>query len=296
MKVLFYCPDWGNRWIPYIKDELSVYDCHFTHSPGDVESLSEQADVLISGWLDAPVAFWTKNFPDKKIISWCRRYEIFESEYKKNINISKIDAMIFVSEFWRDYFTEKWEKPDRSYVIKNGIDISQFKLKARSETKKIAMVCQLRGIKNIPLAIEILQYPYLTGHTLHQIGLPGENLSYLDPYIENFGLKDRVFFEGQTDDVAGWLEDKEFILSTSINEGCPNNILEAMAMGIKPIINNWPGAKELFPNSYVFNTAEHAVEKIQESYYQPVEYRKLVEDNHSLSNFKKIHDVIKEVV
>lgn len=294
MKVLFYCPDWGNRWIPYIKSELSNYDCHFTHSLDDVASLSNMADVLISGWFDDTVAYWTQKHPDKTIISWCRRYEIFEKTYRDNIDLSKVNAIIFVSEFWREYFIKTWSRPSKSYVIENGIDASNFKLKEWCDTGKIAMVCQLRGVKNIPLAIQIMQY--LPDHTLHHIGLAGENMDYLLPYIENLGLANRIFFEGQTNDVAGWLEDKEFILSTSINEGCPHNILEAMAMGIKPVIHNWPGANQLFPAAHIFRTVEDAVNIIKSAEYNPLEYRDLIKKRYSLDNFKLIHGVIGEVL
>jgi hypothetical protein len=36
-------------------------------------------------------------------------------------------------------------------------------------------------------------------------------------------------------------------LSTSLSEGNPNNVIEAMAKGIKPVVHAWPGAEDQFP-------------------------------------------------
>ena len=67
MKVLFYCPNWGNKWIPHISEQLSArYDCHITHGFEDVMKLSDMADVLISGWLDNAVTYWNAAVPRKK--------------------------------------------------------------------------------------------------------------------------------------------------------------------------------------------------------------------------------------
>ena len=209
-------------------------------------------------------------------------------------HISKIDALIFVSSYWQKYFNDTWGAVKRSYVIANGVDISKFKIKSwRSETKKIALICQLRGVKNIGLAFQIVNA--LPGYTLHHIGFAGENMDYLPSYVKSIGLDDRVFFEGQTDDVAGWLADKEYILSTSFNEGNPNNVFRGHVDGDKTRYPLLAGAAEQFPTWLIFNTINGAVRIIDDTIYTPLEYRKFVKENHSLKNFERIHEVIEHV-
>jgi hypothetical protein len=86
------------------------------------------------------------------------------------------------------------------------------------------------------------------------------------------------------------------ILSTSLNEGNPNCIIEAMAMGIKPVIHNWPGAKDQFPSDFIFNKIGEAIEMIQSGRHEPERYRQWVADNYSVANFKKLHTVIEDVL
>lgn len=150
------------------------------------------------------------------------------------------------------------------------------------------------------LAVEIMSL-LPKDFTLHHIGIPFNDLitGQLLSYIEYRGLSNRFVFEGhiEREDVPKWLEDKEIILSTSINEGNPNNVIEAMAMGIKPVINMWPGVREQFRTEWIFERAQQAADMIEDRFtYTPELYRKHVEREYSVENFKKIHTVIDEVV
>ena len=114
MNVLLYYPDWGNRWIPYIEKELSKYNLMVFNSPAnsqinleDLAAASKDADLLISMWCDGVTAFWADRFSDKKIISYLRRYEMWEDVILKNVKFENIDAMIFVSEYYRNKFPKE---------------------------------------------------------------------------------------------------------------------------------------------------------------------------------------------
>jgi hypothetical protein len=76
MKVLLHYPEWGNRWGQYFEKTLRRYDLTVTHTTKGEElgPLSEEADVLISMWFNETTCFWSRYFPDKKIISYLRRY------------------------------------------------------------------------------------------------------------------------------------------------------------------------------------------------------------------------------
>ncbi len=118
-------------------------------------------------------------------------------------------------------------------------------------------------------------------------------------YLQNLGkeLGIEVYFHGQVpaDKMDEWLDDKNYILSTSMREGCPNNILEAMAKGIKPIIHNWPGARKQF-NNYVFNTVNEGVERITEHAYYSLAYRNMIEQKFSMKNYYRIKEIAEELL
>ena len=91
-------------------------------------------------------------------------------------------------------------------------------------------------------------------------------------------MKRKVYIYGQLEpeEMNLWLEDKNYLLSTAISEGCPNNVIEAMAKGIKPVIHNWPGAKEMFPD-LVFDTILEAKDMLSGYEYDSQNYRDRVE-------------------
>jgi hypothetical protein len=90
-------------------------------------------------------------------------------------------------------------------------------------------------------------------------------------------LEENVILYGWVDDVNAFLEDKNYILSTSLHEGHPYNLIEAMARGIKPVIYNFYNASELFEEKFLFNTTDEAVQKILDDEYDSEYYRHYIE-------------------
>ena len=116
---------------------------------------------------------------------------------------------------------------------------------------------------------------------------------YFNYIRKEMKIEDNFILHGWIDNVEEFLEDKDYILSTSIHEGHPYNILESMARGIKPIIHNYSGSKEQWPNELIYNTIDEAVEKITEQTYDSEGYRRFIEDNYSL---EKQIDLIEKII
>jgi glycosyltransferase involved in cell wall biosynthesis len=297
MKILFHAPAWGNLWIdPIINVLSSTHQVKYTSTQdgNELVALSEDADLLLSGWCNEITSFWSNNFGHKKIVTFLRRYEIYCNHIRDSINWNNINDVIFVSNYWKNTFNKTWHvSGPKTHVVPNGIDVNCIPFdQNRKPGDKIAMVCQLRAIKNIPLAAQILlELP--GNYTIHHAGLEsGEDLSYIIPYLGNLGVLNRFKFYGSMsrEELFKWLKDKNYILSTSINEGNPNNVIEAMAMGIKPIIHNWPGAKDQFGPT--FGTPSQAANMIQSPIYTPIVYRNHVIVNFGIQNFNCILGII----
>jgi glycosyltransferase involved in cell wall biosynthesis len=311
LKVLLYYPEWGNRWIPYFKNILSKrYELRIVSGaahdlPGEkLGPVSEWADVLFSTWCSEVTNFWTHYFPDKKIISYLRRYELWTGDYQQSIKYENIDALIFVSPWCQEAFhrIDHGEDPKREYVIYNGINVNQFPFKYKRETtKRLAFVCSLKHVKNVPLAVQILlNLP--EEYQIWHVGIPFSDqfTGQLISYVHHLGLFNTRFNFGglrPSSQMIDWYMDKDSLLSTSVNEGNPMNIMEAMAMGIKPIIHDWPGAREQFPEDHIFRTVDEATNIIQNHMgWKPQEYRAWVADKFPMSNYEQIYDVIEEVM
>lgn len=302
-KVLLHYPKWNNRWEIPILEQLKDYDLRVSHSNdmNEVRALSVDKDILISMWCNSVVNLWTHEFPGKKIITYLRRYELWEETLMALPDWNAVDHIIFVSQWCMEIANQMWKQnkivpPMNQSVIPNGIDMSQFKLREeKPNTGKIAMVCSLKEVKNMPLAFQILtELP--DKYSLHHIGLPysTQNLGMIMSYANNLRVAYKIHLDGQIprDKVREWLADKDYILSTSINEGNPNNVIEAMAMGIKPVIHNWPGARYQFPNDLIFEKISGAIDIITGEGYIPQSYRNWVEDRYGLENFKKFKEIV----
>lgn len=306
MKVLLHYPDWKNRWEQHVIDALSEFDLRVTNSMvvEEIELFSKDADVLISMWGNQVVQLWTERFPEKKIITYLRRYEIWAEELMRHIRWQHVDGAVFVSQWCRDTAYMMWNDynlpiPKRDVLIPNGIDIDSIPFRETPvKNKKIAMVCSMKEAKNIPLAFQILMELPEDYHLYH-IGLPytSQSACTMLSYAHGLGLTDRLHFEGtiKRSEVFDWLSDKEILLSTSLNEGNPNNIIEAMAIGVKPVIHSWPGARDQFPENLIFNRIHDAAIKITEGNYTPEFYRDWVKKRYNSGNFKQLTNLIKEV-
>jgi glycosyltransferase involved in cell wall biosynthesis len=296
MKILFHRPEWANRWLPYLDGALlSVGGTYITSTQNgeELESLSSQADVLVSAWANEVVEYWTHKFPEKKIVTYLRRYEIDTPRLMASINWDCVDKVIFVSEQIRQRFLDVLGDTGRTELIPNAVDLDRFSYRQRKPGTKIAMVCTIKDVKNFPLAAQIVMK--LPDHRIHHIGLPTDNCGInILRYLDHLGVMDRFSFEGtiDPDDVSDWLEDKDYLLSTSMMEGNPNNVIEAMAKGIKPVIHNWMGASRQFPNECIFNTVDQAVGLLTEDSYDSQRYRSWTQERYSLDNFKRVAEIV----
>jgi glycosyltransferase involved in cell wall biosynthesis len=107
---------------------------------------------------------------------------------------------------------------------------------------------------------------------------------YLRHMVGILGLGEVVFFNGPQEDVRSWLEDKHYIVSTSLIESQGMGLLEAMACGLKPVIHNFPGAEQIFPSGFLFNIAEEFCQHILSEQYESQTYRRFVEENYALKD------------
>ncbi len=99
---------------------------------------------------------------------------------------------------------------------------------------------------------------------------------YMTYLAKEMGIEDDMIYYGFIKDMSDFWENKGIILSTSIHEGHPLNIMEGMARGLKPVIHNFYGAHNLYKDEWLFNTINEAVEMIYSA--QKNDYRQYVID------------------
>ncbi|WDU83958.1 glycosyltransferase [Caloramator sp. Dgby_cultured_2] len=104
---------------------------------------------------------------------------------------------------------------------------------------------------------------------------------YFNQMIKELGLENNVFFEGWQNDLDKWLEDKNYILCSSLLESQNLSVMQAMAKGIKPIIHNFVGAKYIYPEYLLFNKIDDVLIMLNLDYNSNF-YREYIKNNYSL--------------
>lgn len=139
---------------------------------------------------------------------------------------------------------------DQFEVIPLGIDLLRFKAddSSRSEFRSaigiaeqtilIGFVGRLTEIKNVPLLIEVMR-DYIRAPDAPEAKLvivgDGHLRPALQTIVQDLDLASNVIFVGNRDDLGSIYAGLDIVALTSLNEGTPLSVIEAMASG-RPVI------------------------------------------------------------
>ncbi|MBI5789086.1 MAG: glycosyltransferase [Candidatus Schekmanbacteria bacterium] len=158
----------------------------------------------------------------------------------------------------KDYLVDNLGLDESKIItIFNGIDPDLFKLtedrgiiKAQlglpSDSQVVGIISRDAVAKNIPLFIQAAKILaaqkehlcfVLAGQGLDQTAKAG--------WLKDFSLRDRFFFLGTRDDIPRILQVFDVLVLTSISEGLPGAIMEAMAARKPVVATNVGGCSEL---------------------------------------------------
>ncbi len=171
--------------------------------------------------------------------------------------------------------------------IPNGVDLDRFPAVERERGTHLACVGYLNWMKNPGLLLQAFARLYAADPAwrLSFAGRwqdDGVLAQYVAHQIDELGLGEAVRFDGWQDDITAWLADKQYLVSASMVEGHPVSALEAMALGLKPVLHTFPGWQALFPEDYVWRTPEEFCRRILEEPWEPAAYRAFVADRYPL--------------
>ncbi len=206
-----------------------------------------------------------------RIIIRLHAYEAWGG-YLGHINWSVVDALVVVSEGFKELVEEKGVTVP-VHVIHNGIDLDKYQLQPAADNEDIAYVGYINHKKG-PTLLRTLMAS-MPERQFHIAGTHQEEK--IEHYFNDLPLPNVTWHGWQ--DTAEFLEDKRFLLSTSVTESFGMSIGEAMAMGLTPMVHHWPGAEKLWPLECLwanFNELKD-IKAID-----PVVCRQWVEDRYSM--------------
>lgn len=249
------------------------------------------ADICWFEWCDELVIYGSK-LPlarEKKIICRLHRYEVF-TNYPRQVNWNSVDKLIIVTKHLEKFL--KAQIPNINLkvnivTINNGVNLKKYIFKQREKGFNICYIGYIHSRKNPALLLQIMNILVKKDrrYKLYIAGQFQEPLIelYWNDQVNKMNLNKNIIFQGWQKDIDKWLEDKNYILSSSIHESFGYGIAEAMTKGIKPIIHNFLFADEIWDKRYLFNGIDEAVDMIISEDYNSKEYRNFIEDNYSLN-------------
>lgn len=283
MKVLLITP-WNNSWIPLYSKVFEERG----HALLVDKAPRLKADCYLHMW-----AGMTEPVEGAANLMFMRRYEFFDFDWKR-YDWSKIDRLIFCNSFFKNqvdaFFASSNGPTCPTELVYNAVDFDKWTFKERKPGYKIGMACHVHPKKNLPLAAQILM-ELGPDYELHIAGEIQDPCTAL--YLKSLGLKIRCY--GHVKDMDQWWEDKNYCLSTSISEGNPNNVLESMAKGIRPVIHKWPGSKDQFNGRWLFRTVGEAVSQIKDNRYHSDIYFNHAEMMFGLNNYRVVVSMAEEI-
>src|SRR5690606_21151162 len=73
------------------------------------------------------------------------------------------------------------------------------------------------------------------------------------------------------------------VIATAGTPQCEATMLQAMALGVQPVVNLYFGAEQTFPGAALFAAADHAVEMLCHAPWQPQTWRRLASEKHDVA-------------
>ncbi len=263
----------------------------------------KESDIVWIEWGNELAMHLTTNaalLNQRNVILRIHSYEAF-LPYIYYINWERVDHLIFVAAHIKDLVLKKVPKikrmVDNIHVIPNGVDLDKYKFIDRKPGKNLAYVGYLNYKKGPMLLLHAFQ-ALVESDPEYKLYIAGKFQEeryelYFKQFLEETRIEDNVIFNGWIDDIPKWLEDKKYIVSSSLLESQGMGILEAMATGCKPLIHNFVGASNVYPREYLWNTIEDFGDMFGE-WYDPPKYRTFVEERYSLiSEIDKIEAILK---
>lgn len=225
-----------------------------------------------------------------KYVARLHSFEFFEGIHHR-VNWDKINALFLVSDGVKHIFrngingalggvpeteeqAKQWGAPqlgasylhmpdDKIHVVYNGINMDKYQI---PNGKKFNKTISYVGYLNYKKAPELfLQACYevwkrdkeFSFHIAGQFQDPRYVL-YFNNLMDKAPFK--VTFDGWQSDMPKYLEDKDFVISTSLFESFGYTIAEGMASGIYPLVHNWFGSDALYPEKFIWNSVSECAD------------------------------------
>lgn len=142
-----------------------------------------------------------------------------------------------------------WVSDDRARWIGNGIQLPTRQRSYEAATRneyRLCCVARFEPVKNHVMLIDAFHQVLKSDCNARLVCLGDGSLrTEIEDIVKKRGIEDKVEFRGYVDDPISELVEMDLNLLTSVKEGLPRALIEAMALGIPSVATDVKGSREV---------------------------------------------------
>ena len=272
---------------------------------GASEHLFQWCDLYYINFWDNNVNYlykWHLEHPEVKkpqIVVRVLDWDYWCGFIRNQEQVNWVDKIICIASHIARRIEKEVNVAGKLFIIKPGIDLEKWPLRELQNNKKIIMFVNeidwylKHTIEGLKIFTELLEYDKDYHLTIKGKWCQTEYFQELiRHYVKINWLEEKVVFDdGWTEDLNGYLEPFDYLLLPSLKEAFSFVTAQCAAKGIKPVLNWWMGAEEVWPKEWLYRTVAEAI-KIFEEKPEPVKYRKVVEERYDLERMVSEYDAL----
>jgi glycosyltransferase involved in cell wall biosynthesis len=160
----------------------------------------------------------------------------------------------------------------------------EFHNKDRIKLRKLGILSRLDPHKNNAVALEYFsKLQKLRPEINLIIAGDGEEADYLKSLSKEIGIDSKISFLGEISNIDSFFEEIDCLISTSLGEGLPYNVLEAFERGVPCLLSDVQGHRFLQRAKYLFSLSS------SESFIEGFKYL----EQNALENTKDRYSFLK---
>lgn len=135
-------------------------------------------------------------------------------------------------------------------VIHNGIEVPKDVGKQEKQPLVIGSAGRLYPVKDYSLLVDIAAQVVMQNDTINFVlAGDGPQRLRLEQKVKNYGIEDRFMFLGHQEDMVTFYRGLDVYINTSVHEGIPMSILEAMSYELPVVVPDVGGFPEIVHNN-----------------------------------------------
>lgn len=261
---------------------------------GASEHIAQWADIYYLDWSDNNIHYLYKFYHDQlpeypegskckkpKIVVRAIDWDIWIGFARNQDLVSWVDQWICIAPHLEAKLRKEAQYRQGQLVcIRPGVDLAKFPPKTKqTDGHQLGMVLgDMWWYKNHMSGLDIFTTLAKKDAKwrLHIRGQhePGEfNPVMYQYYLESRGIADKVTLYPPQDDINNFYENIDILLHPGMKEGFCYAVAEAMSKCIHCVVNDFYGSHDIWPDYLLYQTNEHAVNKIFKLQDNMMKYR-----------------------